>query len=213
MADVLINVPNTGLGRIDRLYHQLEKALNAFAALFLFVLMCLACTEVFMRYVFNSPIHGQADLVEILIPTMGFFGLAYCQRLAGHVRMELLLTRLRGRALWVFEFVVTCTTLLICAAMIHGTWDHFLRAYELGDTSMDAEFLVWPPKLIICVGFGVLFVRLWIQFAGFLRLIVDPDAVPVGVPVNPTTLEIAEQEAEMARDAISDQDTDDNAKG
>lgn len=206
MADVLANVPDSGLGRIDRLYHQLEKALNAFAALFLFILMCLACAEVFMRYVFNSPIHGQADLVEILIPTMGFFGLAYCQRLAGHVRMELLLARMKGRALWFFELVVTCTTLLICAVMIQGTYDHFLRAYELGDTSMDAEFLVWPPKLIICVGFCVLFVRLWIQFAGYIRLLAHPEAVPVGVPVNPTTMEIAEHEAEMAREAIRDGD-------
>lgn len=208
MADFQADAPDPWLVRVDRLYLALERALNAFAALFIFVLMWVACAEVFMRYVFNAPIHGQADLIEILIPTMGFFGLAYCQRLSGHVRMELLLKRLRGRALWIFEFVVTCTTLLICTAMIQGTWDHFLRAYQIGDTSMDAGFQVWPPKLIICLGFVVLLVRLWIQFVGYLRLIVHPDATPVGIPARQTTKELAEEEAKMARDAISDRSVD-----
>ncbi len=182
--------------------------MNGFAALFLFVLMWVACAEVFMRYVFNSPIHGYVDLVEILIPTMGFFGLAYCQRLAGHIRMELLLKRLHGRALWISELIGTCATLMICGAMIKGTWDHFLRAYQIGDTSMNAELPVWPPKLIICLGFCVLFIRLWIELAGFLRLILHPDAAPIGVPVSPTSEELAQKEAEMAQQAIPDLNTD-----
>ncbi len=192
------------LERVDRLYHGLETALNGFAALLLFVLMWVACTEVFLRYVFNSPMHGYVDLVEIMIPTMGFFGLSYCQRLAGHIRMELLLKRLRGRALWVPELIGTFATLLICGAMIKGTWDHFLRAYQIGDTSMDAGFQVWPPKLIICLGFCVLFLRLWIQLAGYLRLVVHPDARPIGVPTDETTQDPARSEAEVAHRAAQE---------
>src|SRR5690606_41915236 len=56
------------------------------------------------------------------------------------------------------------STILLCAAMIYGTWGYFLRAYQLGDTSMDAELPIWPPKLIIFLGFCILFVRLIIAF-------------------------------------------------
>ena len=119
---MVLPVSDTPFAKLDRGYHAIEKALNYVAAAFLFSLMLLGCAEVLMRKLFNSPIHGQADLVEIMIPTMGFFGLAYCQRLAGHVRMELLIHRLKGRALWIFEFCGNFATLAIVAVMIFGTW-------------------------------------------------------------------------------------------
>lgn len=205
---MVLPVSDTPFARLDRGYHMIEKALNYVAAAFLFSLMLLACAEVFMRKVFNSPIHGQADLVEIMIPTMGFFGLAYCQRLAGHVRMELLIHRLKGRALWIFEFMGNLATLAIVAVMIWGTYQNFLNAWELGDSSMDAQIPVWPPKLIIVLGFCLLFIRCVIAFFGYIRLIKYPEAEPIGVPISPTVTDIAESEAAIARDAISDADVD-----
>ena len=201
---MVLPVSDTPFARLDRGYHMIERALNYVAAAFLFSLMLLAVAEVFMRKVFNSPIHGQADLVEIMIPTMGFFGLAYCQRLAGHVRMELLIHRLKGRSLWLFEFTGNLATLLIVVLMIWGTWQNFENAWLLGDSSMDAQIPVWPPKLIIFVGFCLLFVRCVIAFIGYIRLILEPDAEPIGVPISPTVADIAESEAASARDAIAD---------
>ena len=138
-ADIPVN---SVLYKIDQAYHGLEKALNYLAAMFLFSLMLLASSEVVARKLFNSPIYGQADLVEISIPTMGFFGLAYCQRMAGHVRMEIVVQALKGRAHWLFEFVSNFATIIICALLIYGTYNHFLRAYELGDSTMDVELPV-----------------------------------------------------------------------
>lgn len=201
---MVLPVSDTPFAKLDRGYHMIEKALNYVAGAFLFSLMLLGCAEVFMRFVFNSPIHGQADLVEIMIPTMGFFGLAYCQRLAGHVRMELLIHRLKGRSLWIFEFIGNFATILIVTVMIWGTWQNFYNAYDIGDTSMDAQIPVWPPKLIIVFGFCLLYIRCIIAFFGYIRLIRHPEAEPIGVPISPTVADIAESEAATARDAIDD---------
>lgn len=203
---MVLPVSDTPFARLDRGYHMIEKALNYVAAAFLFCLMLLACAEVFMRKIFNSPIHGQADLVEIMIPTMGFFGLAYCQRLAGHVRMELLIHRLRGRALWIAEFTSNLATIMIVTIMIWGTWTNFRNAFDIGDSTMDAQIPVWPPKLIITIGFCLLLIRCLIAFAGYVRLIRHPDAEPIGVPISPTVSDVAENEAAVARDAIRDED-------
>jgi C4-dicarboxylate transporter, DctQ subunit len=205
---MVLPVSDTPFARLDRGYFMIEKSMNYIAAAFLFSLMLLACAEVFMRKVFNSPIHGQADLVEIMIPTMGFFGLAYCQRLAGHVRMELLIHKLKGRALWLAEFTSNFATIIIVVIMIYGTWTNFLNAYEIGDTSMDAQIPVWPPKLIITLGFCLLLGRCLIAFCGYIRLIRHPDAEPIGVPISPTVSDIAKSEAEVARDAIRDEDAE-----
>lgn len=200
--------PDSVLYKIDQAYHGLEKALNYVAATFLFSLMLLACAEVVARKLFNSPIHGQADLVEISIPTMGFFGLAYCQRMAGHVRMEIVVSHLKGRAHWLFEFISNFATIIICALMIYGTYNHFLRAYELGDSTMDVELPIWPPKLIICIGFVILLGRLLISFCGYLRLLRNPEGPVYAVPESPDVEDIAEAEAHAARDAISDEDVE-----
>ena len=205
---MVLPVSDTPFARLDRGYFMIEKSMNYIAAAFLFSLMLLACAEVFMRKVFNSPIHGQADLVEIMIPTMGFFGLAYCQRLAGHVRMELLIHKLKGRALWLAEFTSNFATIIIVVITIYGTWTNFLNAYEIGDTSMDAQIPVWPPKLIITLGFCLLLGRCLIAFCGYIRLIRHPDAEPIGVPISPTVSDIAKSEAEVARDAIRDEDAE-----
>lgn len=204
-ADVPVD---STLYKIDQAYHGLERALNYLAAIFLFSLMLLACSEVVARKIFGSPIHGQADLVEIAIPTMGFFGLAYCQRMAGHVRMEIVIQSLKGRAHWLFEFVSNFATMIICALMIYGSYNHFLRAYELGDSTMDVELPVWPPKLVIVIGFCLLFGRLIISFFGYLRMLKNPDAVAYAVPKSLITEEIAAAEAEAARDAIDDDEVE-----
>ena len=204
--------PNSTLYKIDQAYHSLEKALNYVAATFLFSLMLLACAEVVMRKLFNSPIHGQADLVEISIPTMGFFGLAYCQRMAGHVRMEIVINALKGRAYWLFEFISNLATIIICMLMIYGTWNHFLRAYELGDSTMDVELPIWPPKLIIALGFCILLGRLFISFFGYLRMLRDPSGEAYAVPQRYDIEEIAEMEAEAARDAITDDDVEEELR-
>ncbi len=204
-ADIPVN---SVLYKIDQAYHGLEKALNYLAAIFLFSLMLLASSEVVARKLFNSPIYGQADLVEISIPTMGFFGLAYCQRMAGHVRMEIVVQALKGRAHWLFEFVSNFATIIICALLIYGTYNHFLRAYELGDSTMDVELPVWPPKLIIVLGFSVLFGRLIISFFGYLRMLRNPNQEAYAVPRSLITEEIAAAEAEAARDAIGDDEVE-----
>jgi TRAP-type C4-dicarboxylate transport system permease small subunit len=196
------------LHKIDQAYHGLEKALNSVAAAFLFSLMLLACAEVVARKLFNSPIHGQADLVEISIPTMGFFGLAYCQRMAGHVRMEIVINTLKGRAYWLFEFVSNFATIIICGLMMYGSYFHFLRAYEIGDSTMDVELPIWPPKLIIFIGFCILMGRLIISFFGYIQMLKNPDGPVYAVPQKHDIEDIVEAEAEAARSAISDEDVE-----
>jgi hypothetical protein len=57
---------------------------------------------------------------------------------------------------------------------------------------------VWPSKLLVPVSFGLLFLRLLIQAAGYLRLLRRPDAKPLAVPRILTADEIAAHEIEEA---------------
>ena len=77
---------------------------------------------------------------------------------------------------------------------------------------MDVELPVWPPKLIITLGFCILFGRLIISFFGYLRLLQHPDSEPYAVPKRADLEELVQQEAEAARDAITDEDVEEELR-
>lgn len=190
------------LAQIDRLAAPVENLANLLAAFAILALMLLGVGQIVMRSVFNSPISGYIDLVELSMASMAFLGAAYCQRLGAHIRMELFIGRLSGRALWVVETFATLVAIFIIVMLIYHSWGHFVRSYTLGDTTMDAEFAVWPSKLLVPLAFGIWLVRLLIQLAGSVRLVIDPTLEPEAVIV---MKDVAEQAQEEIHEAMGDE--------
>jgi len=194
------------LSSIDRWTRPIEDFANLLAAGAIFLLMVLGCSQIFLRTVLNKPISGYIDLVELSMASMDFLGAAYCQRLGAHIRMEILLGRLKGRWLWSVEITGTLVALFIIGVLILFGWDHFLRSYQLGDTTIDAEFPVWPSKLLVPVAFSLWFVRLLIQLAGSIRLFVDPLLEPIGIA---RILDVEEVAKDEIKEALGEKSYDD----
>ena len=182
------------LARIDKLATPIEDFANLLAAIAILALMMLGVGQIVMRSVFNSPISGYIDMVELSMASMAFLGAAYCQRLGAHIRMELFISRLSGRALWVVEAFATLAALFIIGMLIYHSWGHFMRSFTLGDTTMDAELPVWPSKLLVPLAFGIWFARLLLQFAGSVRLAINPDLAPEAVVLMKDVAEQAQDE-------------------
>ena len=180
------------LSAFDRRLGAVETGFNLLASFAIFALMLLGVWQVLGRTLFNAPVRGYIDFVELSMATFAFLGIAYCQRLGGHVRMEMMLKPMRGRLLWSTEVFGVVLALAVVAVLIWYGWGHFLRAYQLGDSTIDAELPVWPSKLAVPVAFGLLWLRLWVQLAGYLRLALDPRRRPVAVA---SVLSVEEQAA------------------
>ena len=184
----------TPAGKFDRLIQPAENAANFIAAIAIVLLMTLGTAQVILRTLFNKPITGYIDLVELSMAGMAFLGAAYCQRLGSHVRMEILVGYLRGRWLWAFETFGILVALFIISVLIWFGWGHFLRSYQLGDTTIDAEFPVWPSKLLVPIAFALWWIRLAIQFIASLRLLINPQVEPAGIPVVQSVANVAQEE-------------------
>lgn len=172
-----------------------EDLANLIAAFAIVMLMVLGVLQIVLRTVFNTPISGYIDLVELSMASMAFLGAAYCQRLGSHIRMELLVGRLNGRALWLLEALGAALAMFIIGVLVYYSYGHFLRSFTLGDTTMDAEYPVWPSKLLVPIAFSIWWIRLALQFTGSIRMAIYPDATPVAVVV-------AKHVAEQAQDEI-----------
>ncbi|WP_169546289.1 TRAP transporter small permease [Sneathiella aquimaris] len=189
--------PTGALAAFDRLFSRFENILNAFSAIAIFGVMLLGVTQVFGRKFFSLPIPGYIDFIEQSMVVFAFFGIAYCQRLGGHVRMDLFMAKFKGRMLYFFEAFATIVGLFVITILIENSWLHFMRAYEFGDSTMDIGLPIWPAKLIIPLSFCVLWVRFAVQTVGFIRLFIFPYAQIIAVPV-------IEDVEEQARHEIAD---------
>ena len=184
------------LSRIDRLYYRLEKWLTLLGGIVIMLLVLLATVNVLGRWIFSLPISGYIDWVEQAMAFMAFLGLAYTQRLGGHIRMDILVSHLHGRRLWFTELLSTVLMLLVTLVLIYGSWLHFLRAWQIGDSSLDINLPTWPAKLVVPVALTVLALRLLLQCWGYLRAMREGGDRPVAVPLIEDAAAVAAAEAE-----------------
>ncbi len=191
------------LSRLDRQLLRLETLFALISGLAVFMLMFLAAYSVSGRKFFGSPLPGYVDWIETAMPFIAIMGVSYTQRHGGHVRMDLLIGKLRGRAQWLAELVSVLLILVLMLALIWGSWSHFGRSFDFAaplwsrDSSIDIGIPAWPAKLVVPVAFGVISLRLMLQVWGYGRAFVLGLEAPVAVPLVQDAAAQAMAEAEL----------------
>lgn len=201
------------LSRLDRQLFRLESFFALIGGIAIFSLMLLAVVSVGGRNFFNRPLPGYVDWIEQAMPLLAFVGVSYCQRLGGHIRMDILIGRLRGRLLWLSEFASTLAMLILMLLLVWGSWAHFGRSFDFGaplwsrDSSFDIGLPLWPAKLLVPVAFGVLCLRLMLQLWSYGHALVSGAHRPIAVPV------IEDAATAAAHEAATVSGFDDEAHG
>jgi TRAP-type C4-dicarboxylate transport system permease small subunit len=211
--------PEDGLGRIvhagDRLLRPVEDSLNFIAAIAVLFLMVIGCVQIILRIRWvcvpftdlcvrgiNSPMFGYIDMIQLSMPILAVLGISYAQRYGVHIRMDILVERLRGRTLWLIETLSTLVTLGIILLLTRFSWVFFRDAYTSGDSTIDAQYLTWPSKVLVPISLGILALRLVVQLLGSIRLAIDPTRELVGV-VAPQN--VADQARQEIREVMGDE--------
>jgi C4-dicarboxylate transporter DctQ subunit len=186
------------LAAAHRYWSWLEDGLNLIAAAAIFFLMFVGVFQIIGRAVFDTAIYGYIDYMEQASALFAFLGIAYAQRVGAHIRMDLLLRGFSMRFLWSMELFCVLIALIVITVLIDSTFQNFLRAWQLGDSTMDIKLPVWPTKLIVPVVLTVLWVRMVLQSIDYARLIRHPLATPVAVPMLESIEAQAQNEIEEA---------------
>lgn len=190
------------ISRLDHSLLRIERVFVLVAGIFAFMLMFLAVISVTGRNLFNEPLRGYVDWIETLMPLIAILGVSYVQREGGHIRMDILIGQLKGRPLWLAEFITTFAIFLVIVALVYGSWAHFDRSFDMAkplwsrDSTIDIGLPLWPAKLVVPVAFFVMSVRQLIQMIGFGRAFVLGLESPAAVPLVQSVAEQAAQEAE-----------------
>lgn len=184
------------LSRVDRWFFRFESLLNLLGGITIFLLVFLATVNILGRWLFSAPISGYVDWVEQAMAFIAFLGIAYTQRMGGHIRMDIVVGQFRGRWLWFTELLTTALMLLVTFVLIYGSYLHFWRAYSIGDSSLDINLPTWPAKLVVTAALSILALRLCLQLWGYARALRQGGDSPVAVPLIESAAEVAAKEAE-----------------
>ena len=190
------------LSRLDVLLLKLERFCALISGLTIFSLMFLAVYSVSGRKFFNAPLAGYVDYIEAALPIIAVMGVSYVQRDGSHIRMDIFVSLLRGRALWLFELISVFFILALILCLTWGAWLHFDRSFDCSrpfcsrDSSIDIGLPIWPSKLVVPFAFTVLSFRLILQAIGYSRALYLGSRQPAAVPLVLSASEQAKLETE-----------------
>lgn len=203
MSSSQIMQDNSLLSRCDQWLYRWERRLNLLAGMLVLLIVLFSVINILGRGLLNKPFNAYFDLMGQSVPLIAFLGISYCQRIGGHIRMDLLIIRLRGRWLWALEFLSTLLTMLVIGLLAWGAFLHAERSWSFGDSTEDIGLTVWPFKAMIALMLAVLAARLLLQAWGYLRLIITNDNRPIAVPV---PIDVAAQAKQAAEELPEDTD-------
>lgn len=148
---------------VDRSFAGIETGLNLIGVFFILVLMILTAAEITGRYVFNNPIPGYVENTELIMAAIVFLGFGYTQRVGAHIRMDMVINRLTGRAYHASEAISALLGLIAYAIIFLSSLKGTISAYQMGDVTEYLYTPTWPSKLCVPLGAFFLCVRFLLQ--------------------------------------------------
>ena len=137
---------------------QWVAALNSLGTILIFAMMIMINLDVFARFLFNAPIDGVTEMVELSIVAIVFLQLGDAVRSGRLTRSDGLFLRLLaskpGAGHVVGAFYELCGAFFFSAILV-GAWPRLQEAWERGYyTGNKGLFVmpVWPVRLILVVG-------------------------------------------------------------
>ena len=137
--------------------------------LVVFIMLLVTC-DVTYRAIAGKAILGAYNLTEIIMVAVCFFALAYTQNKRGHVRMEIVVNKMKGRARLFTEVVSLSICLLISVLMFYQSIAEVRVAISIRlFTAGVIKWPAWPLKIVVVFGIFLLCLRIAIQLGQQMR--------------------------------------------
>jgi len=143
---------------VGRAFSRFVAGLNSVGGVLIFALVVIINLDIFSRFLFNAPIDGVTELVELSIVAIVFLQLADAVRNGRLTRSDGLYSKIKekspraGHMLGVF-FDLSGAAFFV--TLIAGSVPRFIDAWERGYYAGNKGIVVipvWPVRLIIVIG-------------------------------------------------------------
>lgn len=165
-------IARTGNNAFLRIVAAISTVAGWISAGMIVAAVLITCQMIYVRFVLNGSTVWQTEAVVYLVIGATLVGLAYVQRLRGHVNVDLIPLALPPRVRFGMCIVTLSLSILIVGVMLFYGYEYWHFAWDRGwrsDTVWGVK--LWIPYLALPVGFGLL----------LLQLLADLVAVLTGV--------------------------------
>lgn len=170
------------LGRYAlRAQAAVERWFSYGSAIVLGALFLLTAADVILRYLFNSPIVGAYELTGYLLLVTICLSFAYLQGKRGHIALEFIVSRLPLKSRLVIDIFALHIGLVLFATLTYRSWLAACTSWMMKEFSPGiAAFPMYPFRLVVPLGAGLICLRLVMDIVHQLACLVDLASVPTG---------------------------------
>jgi TRAP-type mannitol/chloroaromatic compound transport system permease small subunit len=115
--------------------------------------------EVLARHLFNAPTFWAYEVAYMLAGTCYLFGMAYCMKMKGHVRVDFLYDQIGPKWRAIIDIVGYVALMLPGVIWLtYGLYEYAIEAYVANELSGESAWnpVIWPFRAIWVVAFVAL---------------------------------------------------------
>ena len=177
---------------LSRLLEQLAFLVLLVGGFGMLLSMFLGTADVIGTQGFGQPVPGAREITESTMVLIVFGALAYGQIRRSHIRVELLYTRLPARGKAALYILADLCGLLFFGLLLWQAINEAQFSMQIGEaTDGLIRFPLYPARIILAVGTGLLIARLALDVLVDTRHLID--GTQAEVPVDPLYADLIEQ--------------------
>lgn len=164
------------------------------------LLVLTVSMQVFMRYIFSSPVSFTEELSRYLLIWVGLLSASYAYRRRMHLALDLLVLKLQGKSRMALNVCIHSMILLFSLSVLgYGGYELVYMVVELGQSSpslgvsMGVVYLALPISGLAMTIYAIDFIRM--ELSGETGVAVGPDGNPVPVAAAAAEVTIEESNA------------------
>ncbi len=133
---------------------------EGFIAFLLTAMTVVTFSQVVARYIFNSGAVWALELTTYLFAWLVMFGAAFCVKKGVHIGIDAFVNLFSARTRQYLTLLAISFCLLYCAILFKGSWDYIAKLKMIGIEAEDMPIEEWKIKIILPIGFALIFFRL-----------------------------------------------------
>jgi len=161
----------TGFRHFENGLFRFTRLVDRISWILLFCLMMLTTLQVILRKFTHHAILGTVELTELAMAFIVFCSLAECQVHEGHIKVDLILSRLSPRMQAFFDILTQGAAFLIFSLMTAALFSQAHALKQAGEVTVDLNIPLYP--FVYVAAFGCILLALvllakaleaWIKF-------------------------------------------------
>ena len=136
-------------------------------------LLCAVMIFIFFDFVsrgLGHPLFGVAEMAMFAMVATVYLGLAHCEEVRGHVRVEALLHHFPPRVRAWLDFMAYVIAVAVIGVVAYAVWMNALSAYADQESIAGAiPMVTYPVKFVMSVALTVYFAQLCLHLIGHFK--------------------------------------------